>query len=233
MKQAFAIRHVAFEDLGCLAPLLDQKGFTTSYLDAGVDDLAAARAADFLVVLGGPIGAYEEGRYPFLKDEMRLIEAALKRGVPILGICLGAQLLAKALGARVYAGAGKEIGFAPIDLTADGRGSCLSSLESCACVVLHWHGDTFDIPAGATRLAATAMTPNQAFALNNRVLALQFHMETDPRRFERWLVGHTCELTAEKIDIPALRAAGVRHGSPLAESGRAAFEKWLDQTGLA
>ena len=109
-------------------------------------------------MLGGPIGAYEEALYPFLTDELRLIEACLHNNVPVMGICLGAQLLARALGARVYPGSAREIGIAPVTLTDPGRVSCLRHLEAAGHQVLHWHGDTFDLPAGATRLASTAVT---------------------------------------------------------------------------
>src|SRR5690242_942590 len=104
MKRAIAIRHIAFEDLGILADILDRRGYRPIYHDAGVADLSSVTPEpdDILIVLGGPIGAYEDARYPFLADELRLLERALRRQVPVLGSCLGAQLLARALGARVY-----------------------------------------------------------------------------------------------------------------------------------
>ena len=198
------------------------------YLDAGVADLSlAVEPDDALVVLGGPIGAYEDDRYPFLSDELRLIERALKQQIPVLGICLGAQLLARALGARVYPGAGREIGIAPINLTAEGEASCLKHLAPDHRV-FHWHGDTFDLPDGVVRLASTAMTPNQAFSHGARVLGLQFHIEAEARQVERWLIGHTCELGVAGLDVVALRDDLRQHLPDVERKGRSAVAEWLE-----
>ena len=230
MKRAVALRHLAFEDLGLLADLLTERRYDVSYREAGVEELADLRLErdDLLIVLGGPIGAYEDDRYPFLADEVRLIERSVRCDVPVLGICLGAQLLARALGARVYRGSAKEIGFAPVTLTAEGRAGCLGLLGREPSPVLHWHGDTFDLPAGAQHLAETDITPNQAFGLGARVLGLQFHLEADLSRFERWLIGHTGELAAGQINVGQLRADGRRHACALARIGRSVLASWLD-----
>jgi GMP synthase (glutamine-hydrolysing) len=139
-----------------------------------------------LIVLGGPIGAYETDTYPFLAAEIALLERRLMHDRPTLGICLGSQLMAKALGARVFPGPLKEIGWGRIDLTEAGAGSSLASLGSEDSEVLHWHGDTFDLPAGAVRLACNANYENQAFAFGQAALALQFHAEADPGSLEKW-----------------------------------------------
>jgi len=123
--------------------------------------------------------------------------------------------------------AGKEIGIAPIELAPEGRGFCLSPLEP-ERLVLHWHGDTFDLPEGATRLASTALTPNQAFARGPRVLGLQFHVEAVPSRFEAWLIGHTGELTTERIDVAALRREARAHLPTIARAGQQVITSWLD-----
>ncbi|MBS0219823.1 MAG: glutamine amidotransferase [Proteobacteria bacterium] len=233
MKRAVALRHLAFEDLGLLAGELAAAHYDATYRDAGVDGLADLQldSDDLLIVLGGPISAYDDDRYPFLADELRLIEQSLRRKVPVLGICLGAQLLARVLGARVYPGSAREIGFAAVALTAAGRRGCLADLEREATPVLHWHGDTFDLPAGAEHLAATEITPNQAFALGASVLGLQFHVEADLACFERWLVGHTGELSAERIDINRLRAAARQYAVSLTRSGRSVLKHWLNGLG--
>ncbi len=228
-KTALVIRHVAFEDLGVLAPLLNSDGFNVTYLDAGCDNFAAfdALTPDLLIVLGGPIGIYETDRYPFLTAEIDFISARLKQDLPTLGICLGAQAIAAASGARVYAGDSKEIGWAPLQLTA--ATSVLAPLADLP--VLHWHGDTFDLPTGAVLLASTPAYANQAFT-NGRTLALQFHLEIDVRRFESWLIGHAAELSAANIDLVQLRADAKQHGQALALAAQQVLENWCMSVGL-
>ena len=158
MKNAIAIRHVAFEDAGILTGLLQDRGIALSYLEAGVDDLNSAKEADLLLVLGGPIGIYEVDRYPFLKEELSIIEAAVKKDIPTIGICLGCQALAAVFAARVYPGREKELGWDEMTLTKEGKASPLGAIDGVR--VLNLHGDTFDLPVGATRLASTTITPN-------------------------------------------------------------------------
>ena len=227
MKTAIALRHLAFEDAGLLAPLLHARGYALRYHEAGLDAIDGADAADLLIVLGGPIGAFDDAAYPFLRDELALIERRLAEGRPLLGICLGAQLMARALGARVTPMAAKEIGFAPVSLTEAGLRSPLAALRH-GTPVLHWHGDRFEIPLDAQRLAGSAHCAEQAFALGTQALALQFHLEADPARLESWLIGHACELAAAGIDPRTLRTQAHEHGAALAEAGRAVLGAWLD-----
>ncbi len=226
-KTAIAIRHVAFEDLGSAARSIAAAGYRCAYLDAFRDDLAPAAKADLLVVLGGPIGVYEEAAYPFLSAELRLIEQRLRQGRPTLGICLGAQLMARALGQRVYPGGRKEIGWAPLLLTPEGTNSVLAPLGPGRPSVLHWHGDTYDLPPESRHLAASALYRQQAFALGTHALALQCHLEVAAPGIEAWLVGHAVELAAAGIDPAALRAESRRHGPALAPKADAIFARWL------
>lgn len=233
-RTAVAIRHVAFEDLGLLAGVLAEQGFVSSYVDAPVateDDWAAAIAADLLIVLGGPIGVTDVDAYPFLSVELQLLRERLGAERPTLGICLGAQLMAVALGGSVGPGVAAEIGFAPLTLTDTARGTVLEALEGVP--VLHWHGDVITTPPELPPLAYTGVCANQAFARGSNVLGLQFHLEADSVLLERWLVGHAYELSARGIGIEELRADAARYGMGLASAAESAFHNWLSALNLS
>jgi GMP synthase (glutamine-hydrolysing) len=231
VKTCVAIRHVAFEDAGLLGDILAERGFVLTYLEAGVDDITADAVgdADLLAVLGGPIGAYEDDIYPFLADELRVIGARLQAERPMIGLCLGAQLMARALGARVYPNpCGKEIGWSEVSLTETGRCSPLAELTGVP--VLHWHGDTFDLPHGAELLASTPVTHHQAFSWGLSALALQFHPEVTAKGLERWYIGHAAEIAhTPDISVPELRAAASLAAPRLQHAGRAMLAGWLDR----
>ena len=229
MKTALAIRHVPFEDLGSLEPALSAKGFGIRYVDCQLDDIAALdpTAPELLVVLGGPIGAYQDDIYPVLRDELRMLEARLRSNRPSLGICLGSQLLARVLGAPVYPNSQKEIGWSPLTLSAAGRESPLRHLSQDGIAVLHWHDDIFDLPKDATLLASTAISRNQAFSYGNS-LALQFHLEATAAKLERWFIGHACEIASTPgVSVPALRLDSARYASGLELAARACLDEWL------
>jgi GMP synthase (glutamine-hydrolysing) len=230
--ECLALRHVAFEDAGLLDRVLAGRGIALGYLDVGVDTLDPNRigAADLLLILGGPIGVYETREYPFLVAEIAAVGARLKADRPTLGICLGAQLMAAALGARVAPGPAKEIGYAPVDLTEAGRHSVLAALDGVP--VLHWHGDNLELPDHAARLASTNVCPVQAFSIGVRALGLQFHIEAEPRRIERWLIGHAVELGKAGIDPGLVRQQVSRFGDATAAAGRDVFTSWLASVGL-
>jgi GMP synthase (glutamine-hydrolysing) len=161
-------------------------------------------------------------------SKLRVIEKRLRVGKPVLGICLGGQLLAGALGARVYRGNGKEIGWSPLTLTAAGRRSCLAPLGD-GTPVLHWHGDTFDLPKGATHLASTERYRHQAFAWEHHGLALQFHLEVAAAGLERWYIGHACEIAGiPGLCVPMPRAEAEQWAPALAPLAARCLEAWLD-----
>lgn len=229
MKTAIAIRHIQFEDLGTLEPILHAVGYKTKYVEAaaGKWDDPQLESADLLMVLGAPIGAHDEKIYPFLTQELRCIERRIKDRRPLLGICLGAQLMARVLGASVAPMKSKEIGFSAIQLTPAGRTSALAALPENTAV-LHWHGDQFSIPKGAESLAGTNICPNQAFAIGNHALGLQFHLEADTDKIEHWLLGHATELSQAGVDPRVIREQAKAHGAKLKIAAEAVFNRWLD-----
>lgn len=230
MKPALSclvIRHLAFEHLGSFAPCLRQHGYRLDVRQAGVHAVSPAdwAAADLVVVLGGPIGVGDQARYPWLRDEIEQIGQRLQRRQPVLGICLGAQLMAAALGARVYPAQAREIGWGTLQLTAAGRDSPLRHLAQAP--VLHWHGDTFELPAGAELLAASGSTPHQAFRIGSHALALQFHAEVLTCEIEAWLIGHTLELAQAGVEPGPLREASRRCGEAAARAASLMLDAWL------
>lgn len=232
MKTAVAIRHLAFEDLGLLEPWLKHRGWRIVTYDAGVDELwkIDLGQVDLLVVLGGPIGANDGTLYPFLAEEVELIRTRLESGRALLGICLGAQLMARALGAAVAPMGHKEIGYGPLSLTPQGSSSPLARIGGQP--VLHWHGDHFELPKGCASLAATSACPHQAFMVGEHAMAWQFHLEVDAERIEQWLIGHTGELQQAGIDIAALRKAAHQHRSGLAQALDAVMADWFGRMRL-
>lgn len=228
LKAAVAIRHVGFEDLGTFEPVLVEAGYRVHYYDVGVDELWTLDPLlpSLLVVLGGPVGVYDERVYPFLSDEKDILRTRLEANLPTLGVCLGAQLIASALQAHVGPMGSKEIGFAPIVLSEDGKTGPLRHLDGVP--VLHWHGDELQLPPGAINLASTQQCANQAFSLGN-ALGLQFHPEVDASaRIERWLIGHAAELAAAGIDPGALRAEALRVGPALRVGATRLLKEWLE-----
>jgi len=230
--RCLAIRHLKFEDLGTFEDVLRAGGWDVTYCDAGLDNLDTPHwdTADLVVLLGGPIGVYEAADYPWLAREIAFIQRRLRQDLPTLGICLGAQIMAAALGASVYPGRAKEIGWSALQLQPGADAVGLQALAQQD--VLHWHGDTFDLPAGAALLASTPTTPHQAFAYGRNALALQFHAEAHGACMEPWLIGHTHELRAAGIDIPRLRQAGLENAAQKAAAGQAMFRLWLAHVGL-
>ena len=226
-KTALALRHVHFEDLGAFEAPLAAAGYALRYCDIGQDDPRSFAPPDLLAVLGAPIAAYEDDIYPFLDIEMALIGAQLDAGKPLLGICLGAQLIAKALGAKVYPGRGKEIGWKTLTLTEAGE-KTFAPLKGVP--VLHWHGDTFDLPKDALNLASTDLCDHQAFSIKRHVLAFQFHPEAQKKSFERWLIGHAGEIAATRdVSVPLLRQDMEKYADAGAARGQMVLNGWLER----
>ena len=174
-----SVQHVAFEGLGHIAKWIDghNHSLTLTRMYAG-EPLPDPAEFDWLVFMGGPMNIYEDVRYPWLAEERAFIRRSIAAGKSAVGICLGAQLLADALGSKVYRGTDKEIGWMPIQITEEGRSCDYLAGVASEQVVFHWHGDTFDIPEGAVHLARSKGCNSQAFLYENRILGLQFHLES-------------------------------------------------------
>ena len=229
MKTVAVICHARYLDLAAFDEPLRAFGYHIRYYDAGYDSFGFDPVdTDLVIVLGGPIGAYEVEDYPFIADEMAILRARVAANRPTLAICLGAQILAQALGARVYADA-NEIGWAPIELTEAGERSVLRDMGRDATPILHWHGDTFDLPDGAECLASTPECANQAFSLG-ATLAVQFHPEVSARHFERWLICNAGQIVLMKNHtVRSLRDQAARYADAAAMSGQKWFATWLEQ----
>jgi GMP synthase (glutamine-hydrolysing) len=236
-RHAVVLSHVAFEDIGSLeAPLLE-RGFRIETVDVATANLPLPQTetCDLLVVMGGPIGVYDQQDFPFLRDEIACIRRRMETRKPTLGICLGAQLMASALEARVYAGErGAEIGWAPIQATASRSDSHYQTPEWFSPLLepdlrlLHWHGDTFDLPEGSVHLAKSEIYDNQSFSYGNFALALQFHPEVTASGLESWYVGHACEMRHAGITVPRLRADSQIYAPALEKAAARFWSLWLD-----
>jgi len=172
------LQHVPFEGLGSIEAWLSQRRasvqFTRFYQSPVLPDL---RSVDFVIAMGGPMSVNDEREFPWLKGEKAFIREAVRRGLPVLGVCLGAQMIASALGARVFPNAHKEIGWFPVR-AADGNSDAFRFPDQAT--VFHWHGETFDLPAGAIHLARSSGCEHQAFQVGASAIGLQFHLETTP-----------------------------------------------------
>jgi GMP synthase-like glutamine amidotransferase len=213
--RALVLQHIAVEGPGRLGSLLQQQGWEleTTALYAGEKLPAAPQAYQAIIVMGGPMGVYDEADYPFLCAEQTFLQQALAQNVPLLGICLGSQLLARALGARVYRNPCKEIGWYTVDLTPAGQTDPLFQGVASPVLVFQWHGDAFELPAGAVALASSPQCTHQAFRYGERVYGLLFHLELVPQMIHSWLTTFQEELVGvqEYIDSRRIAADIPRH----------------------
>ena len=225
-KTGLIIRHVPREGIAGFRDPIEAAGYALDRVDVadpGFGDIDLAEP-DLLIMMGGPMGVYERDQHPWIGCQMRRLAIRIAADRPTLGVCFGAQMMAAAMGARVYPGPAKEVGFHPLtDIAAT---SPLRHLDSVA--LLHWHGDTFDLPDGAERLASTPTYANQAFRRGNNILALQFHAEMglDPR-FDHW-VDQWPEAIAEVGSCAdTIRRDHAAHGEAAVTAGRRMVAEWL------
>lgn len=226
--RALVVHHVAHEGLAAFAGPLGERGYAVEHVFADDADFAAVDflEPDLLVLLGGPMGVYEREAHPWIEGELGRIAMRIMASGPTLGVCLGSQLIAAALGGEVKPGPVREVGFAPIALTEAGKASPLAALAGVP--VLHWHGDVFAVPKGGVLLAETAAAP-QAFAIGNTVLALQCHPEMGAPSdgFDLWLREDADYIVGAGTTEAAIRADRASFGEAAARAGQAMLRDWL------
>jgi GMP synthase-like glutamine amidotransferase len=232
--RALVLQHIACEPPGVYAEVMQERGWRTMTCEVDeVGEVPALRTFDAIVAMGGPMSVNDEVELPWLTAEKGLIAAAVADGVPYFGTCLGVQLLASSLGAKVYAGARPEVGILPVELTDEGRvDPVLGDLDG-ELLTLQWHGDTFDLPVGAVRLASSSAYQNQAFRYGSSAYGVQFHVEVSAEMAEEWAnvpeyaasLERTVGAGALGEMIEALRD---ERGERMLEQARGLFRRWCD-----
>ena len=227
-KTGLIIRHVPHEGLAGFREPIEAAGYVLDRVDVGDPRFGQIDLGepDLLIMMGGPMGVYEQAEHPWIACQLRRLARRLDAGRPTLGVCFGAQMIAAAMGARVYPGPAKEVGFDA--LTIIDPASPLGHLADTP--VLHWHGDTFDLPDDVELLASSAAYPHQAFRRGPNILALQFHAEMglDPR-FEQWVVQWPDALAEVGSSPDAMRGDHARYGPGAVAAGRRMVEQWLEE----
>jgi GMP synthase (glutamine-hydrolysing) len=229
MAKILVLQHHPVENLGTIADALEEAALAWQYVRVheGHPVPGDMKGAGGLIVMGGPMGVYQADRYPFLRDEMRLIESAAKDNLPILGVCLGAQIVAAALGANVTKNpAGKEIGWHPVSLSAAANEDRLFTGVAAKITPFHWHGDIFELPAGAVSLAESDKTPCQAFRYGDNAYALQFHLEVTGDAVAAMAAEWPRQLEREKISADQMIAASEKHSADIRNVADLVFGRW-------
>jgi GMP synthase (glutamine-hydrolysing) len=223
------LQHIACEPPGVYEDVLRDRGIELErvQLDEG-DALPPWQEFAAIVAMGGPMSVNDEAELPWLADEKRLIAEAVRAGLPYWGVCLGVQLLASSLGARVYRGEEPEVGVLAVELTEDGRADPVFSDLPPSFPSLQWHGDTFDLPDGAVRLAGSPAYPNQAFRFE-RAYGVQFHLEVSPAMAREWMdVPEYAQSLEQTIGAAELLGGVDAEAEAMLTHGRRLFERWLD-----
>jgi GMP synthase (glutamine-hydrolysing) len=230
------LRHVPAEGLGLLANVLREIGVQHRYLDVARGEAPPRDLRDVggLVVLGGPVAVYEAERHAFLRTELALVERAITAGRPVLGICLGAQMIAHALGARVYAGEKREVGWAPVTLTPEGRDDAVFGTAGGPFTVFHLHGDTYELPPDAENLATSPVYEQQAFRWGEVVYGIQFHLEFTDATITRLATEPESRayMVAAGADPQRLVTESPEHVRRLGDTAQRIFTAFFRQCGL-
>jgi GMP synthase (glutamine-hydrolysing) len=227
------LQHIECEPPGVYEDLLLERGATITRVELDEGQPIPERPFDAIVAMGGPMGVNDEHEHPWLREEKRLIRRSVEAGVPFWGACLGVQLLASALGARVYPGPTPEVGLLPVSLTPEGLEDPVLGVLPPEVLTLQWHGDTFDLPAGATALATSPAYPNQAFRFRN-AYGVQFHLEVSRAMAEEWSRVPAYEAYADQVlgagSLDRLLADVTDREIEMRDHGRRLFDAWLGAT---
>lgn len=227
-KTALIIRHVPYEGVAGFRDPIEAAGYHVDRIDVSDPQFPSLdlREPDLLIMMGGPMGVYEQDRHPWITCQIRQLALRLDADRATLGVCLGAQMMAAALGADVYPGPAKEVGFHAVSVSPDARDNPLHHLSDVP--VLHWHGDTFTLPDGVELLASSHVYAHQAFRRGRNILALQFHAEMglDPR-FDAWIEQWPEAVIEAGGDEASLRAAHDTLGPRAVAAGQAMIAEWL------
>jgi GMP synthase (glutamine-hydrolysing) len=229
MAKIYVLQHHSVENLGTIADALEGNALAWQYVRVadGQPVPANMKGAGGLIVMGGPMSVSQTDRYPWLRDEMRLIEDAMKLNLPVLGVCLGAQILAAALGAKVDRNPnGKEIGWHPIRLGDSAKDDRLMRDLPATVTPFHWHGDIFDLPPGAVSLASSDKTPCQAFRMGDKAYGFQFHFEVTPDGVAAMADAFAKELVRENIPADRMIAQASEFLPPLETISNKVFSRW-------
>jgi GMP synthase (glutamine-hydrolysing) len=217
MGEVLVFQHDPFEDLGSFAEVLAKQDTAYRVIRLFHGEMPAENWDEIraLIVLGGPLGVDEEDKFPFLRWEKRIIRAAIDEAVPMVGVCLGAQLIAAALGAKIFHGAVKEIGWSPVAITPYGQVDSLLGYLPESATVFQWHSDGFELPNGATHLASSIHYPTQAFRFGKFIYGLQFHLEVTPRMIERWIDERSKDIALAPYVLPDKILADTQNYAPV------------------
>jgi len=229
MAKIYVLQHHPVENLGTIADALEGAALAWQYVRVadGQPVPANMKGAGGLIVMGGPMGVYQTDRYPWLRDEMRLIEDAMKLNLPVLGVCLGAQILAAALGAKVDRNPnGKEIGWHPIRLHDSAKDDRLMRGLPATMTPFHWHGDIFDLPPGAISLASLEKTPCEAFRMGDQAYGFQFHFEVTREGVAAMAEAFAKELVRENIPADRMITQAAELTPPLENISEKVFSRW-------
>lgn len=234
-KQVWAIQHIGYEDLGSFEPVLKSRGFDVKYFCSRNVDYKGLFAddPDLVVVLGGPMSVHDVEQNSWILNEEKFVKERIASGKPLMGICFGAQMIARALGAKTYQGPqGKEIGWSKITVNDVGKKTSFRHLDGEFTHMLHWHGDTFDLPDGATLLASSDKYQKQAYSVDDNIICMQCHPEVTPNKLKLWYASQLESIAEVGTTVDDLKADAEAYNAKLSEQSALFLNEWLEEQGL-